>query len=117
MFLLQDIKVGDIVCFEDGASGSNGLNSGYAMVTAKDATKASEKDLTVRAINTKTEGQVEPAWVQNIILQNFLSHITNVIWLLITKFEGEYKTVYVKLKYILEKEDEEKLQLQINVVF
>ena len=71
LFLLQDIKVGDIVYFEDVASESNGLYSGYAIVTVKDDSKANQdynwnidtkKDLIIRAINIEIE---ELASVQN----------------------------------------------------
>ena len=40
LFLLQDIKVGDIAYFEDAASEPNGLYSGYAIATMKEDSKA-----------------------------------------------------------------------------
>ena len=125
LFFLQDIKVGDIVYFEDAASESNGLKSGYAIVTAKEESKENEdykwninmnKDLKIRAITTETEEQVEPGWVQNFT-EFSISHQKCDLVVDHTKYEGGYKTVYVKLKYILEKEDKEKLELQINVCF
>ena len=71
-----------------------------------------QRHLKIRPINTELQKRSEPD-----CLQNSLSHYKCEKVVDHTKYEDDFKSVYIKLKYILEKEEKEVLQLQINASF